>query len=280
MTSQQHTCPSDGSEQPNKRPRTERLPTHLLAQHYSRALTGRFSFKRPDWTFYTYFFHRFAGSHSVVLSAISAWTSANLFFIGQASTLDDSVAHYQDGLSSMTEKYNISIQDWEMNNHITGQFDPYAYNEDDLDALFVACFFLALVDLALARSGPLRKIMRFMASVLRDRGFKSNMTGVQARIVSWVSNSPSVIHSSLFSTISSSAFSMARRRHFNQVRAQFCKPWGVKRKWWNPSVFHQKRYKTLIASPIPRRSDSQMKSIIRSWNSCFGSPFYYTGSPG
>ncbi|KAI9038026.1 uncharacterized protein KD926_011364 [Aspergillus affinis] len=62
-------------------------------------------------------------------------------------------------------------------------------DEDDQDALLVACFFLAHLDLALARSNRLRNTIRFVASVLQTPGYKDKLTGVQARVISWVSNS-------------------------------------------------------------------------------------------
>jgi hypothetical protein len=134
----------------------EGIPTHLLAQHYSRALAGKFSFKRPDWTFYTYFYHRFARSHPIALSVILAWTSANLFFVGQATFLDDAISHYDDSISLITRKYGISLPSCTLWGDIAGYSSHLSFQtDDDRDALFVACFFLALLDLALARSVPL-----------------------------------------------------------------------------------------------------------------------------
>ncbi|KAJ5104235.1 hypothetical protein N7532_004764 [Penicillium argentinense] len=169
---------------PTKRLRRDELPTHLLAQHYSRALTGRFSFKQPEWTFYTYFFHRFAGTHFAVRSAILAWTAANLFFAQQASSLDDTFAHYHDSLTSIVGKYDVAFESWQAQEHNMDVL--HHLSDDDMDALFVASFFLALTDLALARSSPLRKFIRFIAAILNDSELKQNLTGVQARITSWV----------------------------------------------------------------------------------------------
>ncbi|KAJ5989658.1 hypothetical protein N7481_004868 [Penicillium waksmanii] len=183
---EQGSFTDSGSARPNKRPRTEGIPTHLLAQHYSRALAGRFSFKRPDWTFYTYFYHRFARSHPIALSAILAWTSANLFFVGQATSLHDAISHYDDSISLISKKYGISLPDCKSWRDMVGHSrNLSSQSDDDRDALFVACFFLALLDLALARSGPLLITIRFIASLLQSPEFKERMTGVQARVLSW-----------------------------------------------------------------------------------------------
>lgn len=149
-----------------------------------------FSFKRPDWTFYTYFYHRFARSHPVALSAILAWTSANLFFVGQATSLNDATSHYEDSISLISKKYAASQphdKPWHDVASLSSRLS--SQSNDDRDALFVACFFLALLDLALARSEQLMVTIRLIASVLQTPQFKDRMTGVQARVLSWVSAS-------------------------------------------------------------------------------------------
>jgi hypothetical protein len=175
----------DNSQPPAKRRRMDGLPTHLLAQHYSRALTGRYTFKRPDWTFYTYFFHRFAGSHPWVLSAILAWTSANLYYAGQTKSLDDALRHYDDSLSLITEKYG-TVQCEDKDGIETGLLS--SSSSDDMDSLFVAYFFLALMDLVAVRSNRLRETLELVAALLSAPGFQSGITGVQARVISWVSD--------------------------------------------------------------------------------------------
>ncbi|KAJ5899886.1 hypothetical protein N7495_004630 [Penicillium taxi] len=167
---------------PAKRPREYELPTHLLAHHYSRDLAGRFSFKRRDWTFYTYFLHRFGQSHPWVLSSILAWTSANLFYTGKTKSLDEALRHYQESLQSMTRKYGVATAS---DSAIDGGQIIAENSSDDIDALFVAYFFLALVDVVMARPGPLRDNLRFIAAIIRIPDFKNMMTGVQARVTSW-----------------------------------------------------------------------------------------------
>ncbi len=64
------------------------LPGHILAQHYSSELARKYSSKSAEWTFYTYFFHRFTQSHPWVLRAIQAWTATHLFYAGKTASLD------------------------------------------------------------------------------------------------------------------------------------------------------------------------------------------------
>ncbi|CAI7654699.1 unnamed protein product [Penicillium manginii] len=87
-------------------------------------------------------------------------------------------------MALISEKYDISPKcEW---GDRTGNLSHFSSKtDDDRDALFVACFFLALLDLALARSQPLMITIRFIASILQTPEFKDRMTGVQARVLSW-----------------------------------------------------------------------------------------------
>jgi hypothetical protein len=182
----------DKSERPAKKAKLESLPVHLLAQHFSRQLTGRYSFKSADWTFYTYFFHRFTTSHPWVLSSILAWTSAHLFYSGKAESLNTSLSHYDECISHMSKKYGRTI-------HEIDAAWPTEYDEekdaalataatDDVDAIFVGHFFLALFDLITARPHQIRKILRFIAHVLHIPGVGNNMGGVRSRVATWVTS--------------------------------------------------------------------------------------------
>lgn len=104
------------------------------------------------------------------------------------TSLNDAIAHYDDSMALISEKYDISPKcEW---GDRTGNLSHFSSKtDDDRDALFVACFFLALLDLALARSQPLMITIRFIASILQTPEFKDRMTGVQARVLSWVSAS-------------------------------------------------------------------------------------------
>ncbi|KAF3384325.1 hypothetical protein F1880_001851 [Penicillium rolfsii] len=167
---------------PAKRPRAEGLPVHLLTQHYSRTLAGRFSFKQTDWTFYTYFFHRFAASHPWVNSAILAWTSVNLFYTGNSASLDESLQLYDESLTMLRRNFGIHVHDLGAGT-VPDILAPA--DDDDMDSIFVACFFLALFNLIAARPNHLRDLLRLIAQFLRNLDVRSGMTGVQSRVASW-----------------------------------------------------------------------------------------------
>jgi hypothetical protein len=86
--------------------------------------------------------------------------------------------------------YGISHEDF-------GRPEPQSRNDevsrrladappDDVDAIFVGHFFLALADLMAARSLAFRSILRFIAYLLQTPEIKSRMTGVRSRVASWV----------------------------------------------------------------------------------------------
>lgn len=56
---------------------------------------------------------------------------------------------------------------------------------DDVDAVFVGHFFLALADLMAARPLPFRRILRFVAYLLHTPAIESRMTGIRSRVASW-----------------------------------------------------------------------------------------------
>lgn len=171
-------------------PDTTPLPGHILAQHYSSELARKYSFKSPEWTFYTYFFHRFTQSHPWVLCSIQAWTSTHLYYSGKIQSFHSAVADYSRFVEHMKAAYGISHEDF-------GQAQQHQINHladrrladatpDDIDAIFVGHFFLALADLMTARPHPFRSILRFIAHLLKIREIKSRMTGVRSRVASWV----------------------------------------------------------------------------------------------
>lgn len=177
-------------EPPAKKTKRGHLPTHMLAQHFSQKLASKYSFKSPDWNYYTYFFHRFTRSHPWVLSSMLSWSSASLCFSSKAGDLDDSLQHYSDCLSHMQNEYGFTPEDLE-------RIWPCAYDPirddafvrasaDDMDAIFVGYFFLALSDLMAARSAQFRNVLRFIAHLLRIPKIKSAMEGVRSRVATWV----------------------------------------------------------------------------------------------
>lgn len=168
------------------------LPAHVLAQHYSTKLTNKYSFKSADWTFYTYFFHRFTQSHPGVLSSIQAWAGTNLFYSGKADSLVASLHDYADCVLYMKEKYGINHDDFEdplpSIHDSAGDMQLVDASEDDIDAIFIGHFFLALSDLMSARAHQLRKVLRFIAHILQTSEVKQSMGGVRSRVASWVCN--------------------------------------------------------------------------------------------
>lgn len=168
----------------------ETLPVHLLSQHFSRQLTSRFSFKPADWTFYNFFFHRFTTSHPWVLSAILSWTSASLFYSGRWKDLAVATFHYDQCLSQIIKISGRSFDDVET--EWPSEYDPIkdrhfsAASTDDIDALFVSCFFLALFDQMAARPSQIRKIFHFVSHILQVPNVQGNMAGVRSRVSTWV----------------------------------------------------------------------------------------------
>ncbi|KAL5352335.1 hypothetical protein ACLOAV_002282 [Pseudogymnoascus australis] len=182
--------PRAGDRTPSQKPTDkETLTVHLLSQHFSRQLTGRFSFKSADWTFYNFFFHRFTTSHPWVLSAILSWTSASLFYSGRWKDLVIANFHYEQCLSQIIKIYGRSFDDvesrWPLSyNPVTDRHFSAASTED-IDALFVSCFFLALFDQMAARPSHIKKIFRFISHVLQVPNIQHNMGGVRSRVSTW-----------------------------------------------------------------------------------------------
>ncbi|CAK7201933.1 hypothetical protein SEUCBS139899_004649, partial [Sporothrix eucalyptigena] len=88
------------------------LPGHILAQHYSSELAKKYSFKSGEWTFYTYFFHRFTQSHPWVLCSIQAWTSTHLYYSGKITSLDGALLDYSCFVAHMKTYYGVSHEDF------------------------------------------------------------------------------------------------------------------------------------------------------------------------
>jgi hypothetical protein len=179
------TTTSGTDETPDATP----LPGHILAQHYSSELARKYSFKSPEWTFYTYFFHRFTQSHPWVLCSIQAWTSTHLYYSGKLPNVLSAVADYLRFVDHMKTHYGVSHEDFgQPRSH--QRVDPVGSladaTPDDIDAIFVGHFFLALADLMAARPLPFRSILRFIAHLLQTPGIKGRMTGVRSRVASWV----------------------------------------------------------------------------------------------
>ncbi|KAI9037912.1 uncharacterized protein KD926_011524 [Aspergillus affinis] len=163
------------------------LPVRLLTQYYARVIDGQLTYKRPDWTYYTFFFHRFNAHYRCVLSATQTWASASLHSAGRKESLDDALQSYYDSMSMMAQKYGITVNSPSTVEHRMERVANFltSTNTEEKDAMFVTYFLLALFDLMTARSPQLRGILSFMASFLRNPNFRSQMTGVQARVAYW-----------------------------------------------------------------------------------------------
>jgi hypothetical protein len=155
----------DGSE--IERQQLENIPDHLLAQHYTRNLTGRYSSKDRGWNYYTYFYNRFTNTHPFVLSALYSWTAAHLFFSGALKTLDNAIKYYYRCLSQMSISHNILVAtSVEESLEIDGSQGVIQLSADDLDAVVVSLYFLASTDLLAARPQELRSLLRAMTTLV------------------------------------------------------------------------------------------------------------------
>lgn len=98
--------------------------------------------------------------------------------------------HYEQCLSQIIKIYGRSFDDVEFMwpvayDPVTDQNFSVASTED-IDALFVSCFFLALFDQMAARPSHIRKIFRFISHVLQVPNVRDNMGGVRSRVSTWV----------------------------------------------------------------------------------------------
>lgn len=157
-------------------------PSYVLTQHFTRQLTSRFSSKAADWTFYTYFFHRFTPSHPWVMSSLLAWTSASLHFSSVTGSLQTAKHHHEKCLQGLYAAHGVQVD------ALTGSIGEILENAtvEDIDAIFVGLYFLALYDLMLGLYTAIPAKLRLIASILRLNRIKSDMVGVRARVTTWV----------------------------------------------------------------------------------------------
>ncbi|KAH8428371.1 Zn(II)2Cys6 transcription factor [Aspergillus melleus] len=181
------TWPSELTPSPFQPPSLQGLPIRLLTQYYGRVLDGQLTYKRPDWTYYTFFFHRFNAHYRCLLSAIQSWASASLHAAGKKESLEDALQSYYDSMSMMIKGYGITANSPSTIEHRMERTANFltCTTAEERDAMFVTYFFLALFDLMAARPRQFRGILSFIASFLKNPNFRSQMTGVQARVAYW-----------------------------------------------------------------------------------------------
>lgn len=161
------------------------VPDHLLAQHYTRNLTARYSSKNAGWNFYMHAYNRFTGTHPFVSSALYAWTSAHLFYAGAINSLDNAISHYQRSAVELNDLYKIDV-----NSDCTTAIDEIevlaskTISDDDVDAIAVALYFLASTDQITSRSEPLRSIIRCETVLLLAKHDDDSKT-LFSKIATW-----------------------------------------------------------------------------------------------
>lgn len=150
--------------------RLDGVPDHLLAQHYTRNLTGRYSSRDSGWNFYMYFYTRFTTSHPFVLSSLYAWTATHLFYSGTLHSLQDAFSHYKKCCSDIRNLFKIDL-DRQFTTPIDNSevFVVAQIHSDDLDAIAVALYFLASTDLIMSRSEELGQVLRMVTLLLQTK---------------------------------------------------------------------------------------------------------------
>lgn len=156
---------------------------HVLAQHYTRNLTSRYSSKNQGWNYHTYFFNRFSSSHPFVMSALYAWTSAHLFCAGVINSEDNSLLHYSKCVAGLKHVFNMEVLTKSGLKHDLNWLTADV-GDDDHDAIAVALFFLAWTDLILSRPHDLRNLLELEASILEQRKYKGS-DSVFIKMATW-----------------------------------------------------------------------------------------------
>ena len=163
---------------------TSAVSDHVLAQHYTRNLTSRYSSKNQGWNYHTYFFNRFSSSYPFVVSALYAWTSAHLFCAGAINSEDNSLLHYSKCVTGLSNTFDVDM--FTKNNTSRHNLDWMTSDirEEDYDAVAVALFFLAWTDLILARPRDLQNLLELEASILERRKYKGS-DSVFIKMATW-----------------------------------------------------------------------------------------------
>ena len=162
---------------------TSAVSDHVLAQHYTRNLTSRYSSKNQGWNYHTYFFNRFSSSHPFVMSALYAWTSAHLFCAGVINSADNSLLHYSKCVAGLKHVFNMEVLAKTGLNHDLSWLTADV-GDDDHDAIAVALFFLAWTDLILSRPRDLRNLLELEASILEQRRYRGS-DSVFIKMATW-----------------------------------------------------------------------------------------------
>ncbi|KAH8682581.1 hypothetical protein BX600DRAFT_374941 [Xylariales sp. PMI_506] len=158
------------------------ISDHVLAQHYTRSLTGRYSSKDPGWNYYMHFYTRFSTTHTFVLSSLYAWTSVHLYCTGNLSSRANALTHYQKAISEIRNAYGLELLAEDI--QYQAQMVVSGVGKEDLDAIAVAMYFLASTDLMLSRAINLRWILQFEAGLIRAR-MPTSFETLFSQIATW-----------------------------------------------------------------------------------------------
>ncbi|KAL7905208.1 major facilitator superfamily domain-containing protein [Trichoderma velutinum] len=160
------------------------ISDHVLAQHYTRSLTSKYSSKEQSWNNHTYFFNRFNSSHSFVVSSLYAWTAAHLFCSGRLGSETSAMEHYGKSLVGIRDQLGIHLLAENAIEIASQTWLQLLAREDDLDAVSVTLYFLAWTDLLLSRRASLRRMLSLEATLLDLFGHDQSHT-VYVRMAVW-----------------------------------------------------------------------------------------------
>jgi hypothetical protein len=158
------------------------ISEHVLAQHYTRNLTGRYSSKDPGWNYYTHFYTHFSAKYPFVASSLYAWTSVHLYCTGTPNSRDSTLAHYQKSIAEMESTYGFKLLHDTI--HLPMNWVTPETVQDDYDAIAVSLYFLASTDLMLSRFSHLRRILEFEAHLVKIRNSEES-GALFAKIATW-----------------------------------------------------------------------------------------------
>ncbi|KAH8893619.1 MFS general substrate transporter [Thozetella sp. PMI_491] len=225
---------------------TSAVSDHVLAQHYTRNLTSRYSSKNQGWNYHTYFFNRFNSSHPFVLSALYAWTSAHLFCSGSLTSPSNALVHYEKCLLGLKQAFGIEISVDVSSGHSLDWMDS-GIGAHDFDAIAVAFFFLASTDLTLSRPAELQNLLALEADVLQWKD-SDGLDSVFLKIATWF----------CFLDARTSAFGLASDRIIQAMGNEA----GLLRVLQTSQDFLQKEYSLLYPQEEERRDQAHLPLYI------------------
>lgn len=163
-----------------------------LERHYLANLTGAFSSKRREWTFYTYIYNHYVSSYKFLRSAIYAWSSADFYFTNSTDGPEDAYSRYILTLNEMAEWLadRLKIKQLGTNDVFsllsTISSNIKEFRDEDLDALFSSFYFLAQFDVVFCRLNELLHLLDCLAKFIRRASTYQLPRGVHARVCSWL----------------------------------------------------------------------------------------------